>query len=69
MPTAIAKDDPYKRYERWYPLLQAELQLARKPSTPVIAIGNIVHHFLGDKMMPNVAGYIIHYSRRSEKVA
>ncbi len=50
------------RWETWYPLLREELQLVAQHSAPVIAIGKDVHSFLGSKMLPNVAGWIPHFS-------
>ncbi len=51
-----------KRWEDWYPLLRTELELVAKPEAPIIAIGADVHRFLGEHMLPNVWGWVIHYS-------
>ena len=52
------------RYDRWYPLLEKELQLLTKPEgTRVIAIGNQVAGFLKKKPLGERMKKVRHYSR------
>ena len=57
-----AAKDRANRWQRWYQLLHEELQLVAQSNAPVIAIGKEVHSFLGWQMLPNVAGWIPHFS-------
>ena len=53
-----------RRYERWFPLLEEELNLVSKPDgTRIIAVGNVVRDFLKDKHLCDSMQSVLHYSR------
>ena len=59
-----AKKHRQRRYERWYPLLEKELQLLTKPEgTRVIAVGNEVTGFFKKKPLGERMEKVRHYSR------
>ncbi len=62
LPVEEAKGSSKKRWNRWYPLLEEELELVAKPCAPIIAIGGQVEGFLKKKGTPNFAGRVLHYS-------
>ena len=73
MLTKLADDKRKERYEKWFPLLERELNLVAKEipasgrRTQVIAVGKSqVGKFLSKKQLPNCvcyAGAILHYSK------
>lgn len=62
-----AKQRQRKRWERWYPLLQRELQLVAKRDALVISIGRDVERFLTDNELPNYIGSIVHFGKAAAK--
>ena len=65
MLTRDATHEREERWQRWYALLQEELQLVAKPEAPVIAIGNDPYNFLNRKEMRCLKGQILHYSQQA----
>ena len=55
----------WEKYERWYPLLVAELKLVAKPDATVISIGSSVGGFLVHRGLRGHIGRVPHYSGRS----
>jgi len=52
-----------KRWDRWYPLLQKEIDLVATPNAGIVAIGKTVFRYLKPKTFPNKTLHsIIHYS-------
>lgn len=51
-----------QRYDRWYPLLQEELELCASPSAGFIAVGNVVSQYLRRRNFQRPFTQIIHYS-------
>lgn len=49
------------RYDRWYPLLQKELDLCATPKARIIAVGNVVFQYLNRRKLPRLH-QVIHYS-------
>ena len=68
MKTRLAGKKRQCRYERWYPLLNRELQLLTKPEgTRVIAIGKVVSDFLEKKSLCEQVERILHYARTAAR--
>ena len=63
MPINEAAVDRYRRYKRWYPLLEEEIELVAKSGTPIIPIGNYVHGFLAERRKTDLHANILHYSQ------
>ena len=55
----------WEKYERWYPLLLAELELVAKPDAMVISIGSSAGGFLVQRGLRGHVGRVPHYSARS----
>ena len=51
-----------ERWEKWYCLLEKELELVAEEEAPVIAIGKNVGNFLEAKKLKSYRGSIVHYS-------
>lgn len=51
-----------QRYDRWYALLQEEIDLVAKPHARVIAVGTAVARHLKRRGFPKPVARIIHYS-------
>jgi len=58
-----ARTERTERYERWYPLLEDEIDLVATPNAAIVAVGKVVHQYLKRKRLrrPLKIG-IIHYS-------
>ena len=67
LPVKMAKGGSKKRWERWYPLLEKELELVAESCAPIIAIGGQVEEFLGGEKAPKIAGRVLHYSKSASK--
>lgn len=66
MTTFLANKQRRHRYERWYPLLEKELQLLGKPEgTRLIAIGKVVADFLNSKFSSQKIERVLHYTRNA----
>jgi hypothetical protein len=52
----------FQRYDRWYALLQEEIDLVATPSARIIAVGNVVAEHLERRGFPRPFTRIIHYS-------
>ena len=69
MPTALAEYDRMKRYDRWFPLLEKELEIVAKPNPLVIAIGKSTGDFLRSK---GLKGYsddiVVHFSQQASSI-
>ena len=50
------------RYDRWYALLQEEIELLAAPGARVIAVGNVVADHLRRREFPRDVTPVIHYS-------
>jgi hypothetical protein len=50
------------RYDRWYPLLQEEIDLIAAPGACVIAVGKTVAAYLRRREFPREVTPVIHYS-------
>ena len=50
------------RYDRWYALLQEEIELIAAPSARVIAVGKVVAEHLNRRAFPREVRSVIHYS-------
>ena len=58
-----AKINAEAKYERWYPLLEKELQLVWKPGkTRIIAVGRTPQSFLRDKRLCERLDRVLHYN-------
>jgi hypothetical protein len=51
-----------QRYDRWYPLLQEELELCASPSAGIIAVGNVVSQYLRRRGFQRPFTQVLHYS-------
>jgi hypothetical protein len=51
-----------RRYDRWYALLQEEIDLCASPSTRFVAVGNVVSQYLAQQGFRRPFTRIIHYS-------
>ena len=63
MPVKMAGIRRLERYQRWYPLLEQEIELVANPGAPIIPIGNYVGWFLKEQGMKNLQDRILHYSQ------
>lgn len=52
----------FQRYDRWYGLLQEEIDLVATPSARIIAVGNVVSKQLERRGFPRSFVRIVHYS-------
>lgn len=57
-----AKRNRTERYNRWYPLLQEEIDLCTTSSGRVIAVGKVVFNYLKPRISERPLTEIIHYS-------
>lgn len=60
-----ADDERDQRYERWYELLQQEIDLCATPTARIIAVGNVVAHQLERQGFKRSFRQIIHYSTQA----
>ena len=68
MTIRLANKQRQSRYERWYPLLEKELQLMAKPEgIRLIAIGKVVAGFLNRKSTFKEVDRILHYTRTAAR--
>jgi hypothetical protein len=51
-----------QRYDRWYALLQEEIELCASPSASIIAVGKVVSQHLAQRGFPRPFTQVIHYS-------
>lgn len=58
-----------QRYERWYKLLQKEIDLVAAPNARIVAVGNVVSQHLKRQGFQRQRPFtrVIHYSRRAGK--
>lgn len=63
MPVKMAGVRRWERYERWYPLLEQEIELVAKQCAPIIPIGNYVWNFLKAQGIKNLQDQVLHYSQ------
>ena len=54
-----------QRYDRWYALLQEEVDLCATASTGIVAVGNVVSQHLARRSFPRPFTRIIHYSSQA----
>ena len=52
----------YERYDRWYPLLEDEINLVATPNAGIVAVGKVVSDYLKQKPFKRSFTRIIHYS-------
>jgi len=57
-----AKDEAIQRYDRWYEVLVAELDLLSKPNTVYFAVGKAVEKQLRRRQFPGELVSLMHYS-------
>lgn len=57
-----AKVARVERYDRWYPLLQQEIDLVAAPGAGVIAVGKAVARHLEERAFARSLATVIHYS-------
>ena len=58
----------WEKYERWYPLLLAELKLVAKLDATVISIGSSAGEFLVQRGLRGHVGKVPHYSGRARNL-
>ena len=51
-----------QRYDRWYELLQEEIDLCATPDAGIVAVGNVVFKHLKRRNFPRPLTKVIHYS-------
>lgn len=56
-----------ERYDRWYPLLEKELELIATPDAKIFAVGNVVAKYLQRKASHKTYKQIIHFSGQAAK--
>ena len=61
----LANVDRKKRWDRWYALLQEEIDLIAAPNASFIAVGNEVTNYLKQQKFPRTFNKVIHYSRQA----
>jgi hypothetical protein len=54
-----------QRYDRWYPLLREEIDLCATPSAGIVAVGNVVSHYLARRGFRRPFTRVIHYSSQA----
>jgi hypothetical protein len=54
-----------QRYDRWYALLQEEIDLCATPSAGIVAVGNVVSQHLARRGFPRPFTRVIHYSSQA----
>ena len=57
-----ARTERTERYERWYPLLEDEINLVATPNAAIVAVGKVVYQYLRRKRLRRPLTGIIHYS-------
>ena len=62
MPVRRARSARFRRYDRWYPFLQEEIELVATPDAGIVAVGNIVSQYLERQDFPRPFTKVIHYS-------
>ena len=51
-----------ERYDRWYPLLQKEIDLVATPGAGIVTVGKVVSNYLEQKPFGRSFTGVIHYS-------
>jgi hypothetical protein len=54
-----------QRYDRWYALLQEEIDLCATPSAGIVAVGNVVDEYLKRRRFRRPFTKVIHYSSQA----
>lgn len=54
-----------QRYDGWYPLLLEESDLCATVSAGIVAVGNVVSHYLARRGFPRPFTSVIHYSSQA----
>ena len=54
-----------QRYDRWYALLQEEIELCASPSAGIVAVGNVVSQHLARRGFRRPFTRVIHYSTQA----
>lgn len=60
-----ANIDRVRRYDRWYPLLQEELELCAKPGATIVAVGKVVAEQLERRGFSRTFIQVLHYSNQA----
>jgi hypothetical protein len=56
-----------ERYERWYALLQEELELVSSADTRFVAVGRVVFEHLKKRRFPEAFALVLHYSGQAAR--
>jgi hypothetical protein len=56
-----------ERYDRWYPLLQEEIDLVATPDAGIVTVGKVVSNYLERKPFERSFTCIIHYSGQGRR--
>ncbi|MDO8751133.1 MAG: hypothetical protein Q7K03_08325 [Dehalococcoidia bacterium] len=67
MTVGHASQDREARWHRWYPLLQEEIDLVRKPNVKIFAIGTEVSRFLKKNSFAPQWATLLHHSKQASK--
>jgi hypothetical protein len=62
-----AASSRYERYDRWYALLQEEIELVASSNPGIIAVGKVVARYLEERCFPRSFSPVIHYSGRAAR--
>ncbi len=54
-----------ERYDKWYPLLQEEIDLVATPDAGIVTVGKVVSNYLGPNPFGRSSTGVIHYSPRA----
>ena len=54
-----------QRYDKWYALLQEEVDLCAYPTAGIVAVGNCVYQYLARRGFPRHFTHVIHYSSQA----
>lgn len=52
----------FERYDKWYGLLQEEIDLVTTPNARIVAVGNVIDRYLRRKQFARPFTKVIHYS-------
>jgi len=67
MPVSQAGTNRQERYDRWYSLLQEELDLVATPDAHCFAVGKVVQDFLIERNFQRPFSYLLHYSPQAAR--
>ncbi|MCS4155058.1 hypothetical protein GGQ03_002352 [Salinibacter ruber] len=67
MPVSRAGANRRERYDRWYSLLQEEIDMVTTSDTHCFAVGKSVYEFLDERDFPWPVTYLLHYSPQAAR--